>query len=155
MDIDYQVQLVPQPTDKSCWAASMAMIVGYRDSASYTADAIAAQAGMDTNTPYSWNDILSAVSAWQLKQIGPASAMPAAWGDLLQSNGPLWIVEVGNPYHAVVVGGIHGDGTPEQTTLTIYNPWPPNQGVVEQKAFLDFDSDFGLGAGSDAQIVSA
>lgn len=50
IDIDYQVQLVPQPTDKSCWGAAMAMIVGYRDNASYTPDAIAAQAGMDTNT---------------------------------------------------------------------------------------------------------
>ena len=62
---------------------------------------------------------------------------------------------IGNPHHAVVVGGIHGDGTPEQTTVTIYNPWPPNQGAVEQKAFLDFDSDFGLGAGANTQIVSA
>lgn len=99
---------------------------------------------------------MNAVAAWGLRQIGPASAMPDVWANLLQSNGPLWIVEVGNPYHAVVVGGIHGDGTPEQTILTIYDPWPPNQGAVdEQKAFLDFDSDFSLGAGADAQIVSA
>jgi hypothetical protein len=62
MDIDYPVQLVPQPTDMSCWAAAIAMLVGYRDSTSYTPDAIAAQVGMDTSVPYAWSVIQSAIS---------------------------------------------------------------------------------------------
>lgn len=153
MDIELPVELVPQPSKVSCWAAAMAMVVSYRDRASYTAESIAETAGMDTNTGYGWPAILNAVAVWNLRQLGPASAMPERWAKLLDTYGPLWIVETGNPYHAVVVAGIHGDGTLEQTTVTVYNPWPPNQGAVETIGFLDFDSDFGLGAGADAQIV--
>jgi ABC-type bacteriocin/lantibiotic exporter with double-glycine peptidase domain len=154
LSVALPVQLVPQPTDVSCWAASMAMVAGYRDSASYSADAIAAQAGMDTATGYGWNDIQSAVNTWGLRQLGPASQLPSAWADQLQTYGPIWIVETGAPYHAVVVVGINGDGTPEGTTVTLNNPWPPGVGAVENKSFIDFDSDFGLGAGADAQNVS-
>src|SRR6187431_2829534 len=31
IDIRYDVQLIPQETDVSCWAAAAAMIVGWRD----------------------------------------------------------------------------------------------------------------------------
>ena len=65
------------------------------------------------------------------------------------------IVEVGAPYHAVVLSGMHGDGTPGGTQVTVYNPWPPNQGAIEYKTFLDFDQEFGLGAGAGAMIVHA
>ncbi len=153
--IDNNLQLVPQPTPVSCWVASLAMVVGYRDSMSNTPDTIAAAAGMDVNTSYGWSDIEKAVAAWKLQETGPASAMPSDWATMLQTWGPLWIVEVGAPYHAVVLSGMHGDGTPGGTQVTVYNPWPPNQGAIEYKTFLDFDQEFGLGAGAGAMIVHA
>jgi hypothetical protein len=152
--IDYQVELVPQPTEASCWAAALAMITSFRDQASYSADEVASRANMDIKRSYGWNDIRSAVSTWQLKEAGPTCAMPGYWAGLLQANGPLWVVEVGNPgTHAVVLVGMHGDGTPEGTSATLNNPWPPNQGAVQEKTFQDFDKDFGLGAKASAMIV--
>jgi len=153
--IDLSVQLVPQPTDKTCWAASMSMIVSTRDGQSTGPEAIAQAAGMTINDGYGWDDILKAVAKWNLNQIGPACALPSAWADLLAAHGPIWIVEIGAPYHAVVVTGVEGDGTPEGTTILVNNPWPPNTGAQERKAYADFENEFELGAGAGAQMLSA
>lgn len=153
--VDYAVPLIPQPTNVSCWAAALAMVVSFRDYASYAPETIAAQAGMDLYTGYDWWSIRRAVITWQLRERGPASAMPAEWSRLLRMLGPLWIVEVGAPYHAVVLSGIAGDGTPNGSWVTVYNPWPPTQGAIEYKWFTDFDAEFGLGAGADSMIVHA
>lgn len=155
IEIDVEIELIPQPTPISCWAAALAMVVGARDRESYSPETIASAAGMDTNTPYGWSAIERAVTAWDLHETGPASAMPSEWARLLELWGPLWIVEVGAPYHAVVLAGMYGDGTPDSTQVTVYNPWPPNQGAIEYKTFLDFDNEFGLGAGASAMIVHA
>jgi len=153
LPVSYDLELVPQPTPVSCWVASLAMIIGYRDSASYDPKDIASAAGMDLDTGYGWDQIRDAVNVWNLKEEGPASAMPELWAQMLRDMGPIWIVEVGAPYHAVVLAGIQGDGTPEGSRVTVYNPWPPKQGAIEYKTFLDFDSEFGLGAGAGAAIV--
>ena len=153
--VDLSVQLVPQPTDVSCWAASMAMIVGNRDQTSTTSDAIAQAANMTTTDGYGWSDIENAVKQWGLTELGPACALPTAWADMLNAHGPIWIVETGAPYHAVVVTGVEGDGTPEGSFIIVNNPWPPNAGAVERKAYADFENDFELGANSNALMVSA
>jgi len=155
VSVHYQVELIPQPNPVSCWAASLAMVASYRDAMSYPPDAIASRAGMDIALSYGWPDIEKAVTTWDLRETGPASAMPSEWARLLQNNGPIWIVEVGAPYHAVVLTGIEGDGTADSTTVTINNPWPPAQGAYETKTFRDFDTEFGLGAGAGAMIVHA
>ena len=153
--VKLSVQLVPQPTDRSCWAASMAMIVGNRDNISIEAESIASAAEMTTTDSYGWEGIQTAVDHWNLREQGPACLTPSAWAAMLRTSGPIWIVETGNPYHAVVVIGIDGDGTPEGSTVYINNPWPPNSGVQEAKAFVDFENEFELGSGVNAQNVTA
>ena len=153
--IQLSVPLIPQPTDSSCWAASMAMIVSTRDSSSTAPDSVAQAAGMTTTDGYGWSDIQRAVKQWNLRQLGPACALPTAWADQLRSYGPIWIVEIGAPYHAVVVTGVDGDGTPEGSTIIVNNPWPPNAGAQERKPYTEFENEFELGAGANAQMVSA
>lgn len=153
--VDTTLELVPQPTDVSCWVAALAMVIGARDRTSYTPDTVASTAGMSTTESYGWSDIERAVTAWGLHETGPTSAMPSEWARMLQTWGPLWVVEIGAPYHAVVAAGMHGDTTPGGTQVTVYNPWPPNQGAIEYKSFLDFDNEFGLGAGAGTMIVHA
>ena len=155
ISIDHNVNLVPQPTRVSCWAAALTMVVSYRDSASYSPATIASQAGMNLNAGYGWPRIRRAVSTWGLSQTAPMSAYPSYWADLLRTYGPLWIVKVGAPYHAVVLGGMHGTGSPDATEVTIYNPWRPNVGAIQYRTFRDFDNGFGLGAGAGAAIVHA
>jgi hypothetical protein len=153
VSIEHELELVPQPTTVSCWAASLTMLINFRDKMSHDPADVASAAGMDLDTGYGWDQIRGAVATWGLHEDGPASAMPSMWADLLRAHGPIWIVEVGAPYHAVVLAGIDGDGTPDGTSVTVYNPWPPQQGAIEYQSFLDFDSEFGLGAGAGAAIV--
>jgi hypothetical protein len=147
MAINQSVTLVPQPTEVTCWAASIAMLVGK------TAEQVCEDAGMTTTDGYGWSEIQNAVAFHGLKEIGPACGGPDYFGPLLERS-PLWIVEVGAPYHAVVVAGLNGGGNWNDTEVTIYNPWPPGSGAIEYKTFEDFANEYELGAGAMAQIVS-
>lgn len=147
--------LIPQPTEVSCWAASMAMVVSYRAGRRLSPRRIARRARMTLTDGYSWSDIRKAVSTWGLRTIAPATWMPEPWNDMLSRLGPLWIVQVGDPYHAVVLTGMHGDGTVGATEVTLLNPWPPGEGAVEYLTFEDFNNRYGAGAGAEAQIVHA
>jgi hypothetical protein len=144
------IPLVAQPTDVTCWAASIAMLVGR------SAEDVCDAAGMSVDVGYGWDDIRKAVWAFNLTEIGPACGGPDYFAPMLERS-PLWIVEVGAPYHAVVVTGMYTDADEwawDNTTVTINNPWPPGSGTVEEKAFADFANEYELGAGSLAQIVS-
>jgi ABC-type bacteriocin/lantibiotic exporter with double-glycine peptidase domain len=151
--ISFDVPLIIQPTPVSCWAASLAMVVSFRDSAMYAVEDIASEAGMDVFSGYKWAQIQNAVSKWSLKQEGSECAPPSFWAGLLRTFGPLWVVEIGAPTHAVVVTGMQGDGTPENTTVVINNPAPANAGGAQQKSFLDFENEFELGVRANAMIV--
>lgn len=153
LSVKLDVPLVPQPTATSCWAAALTMVISDREQMSYSVEHVATTAGMDLADSYDWNEIRHAVQVWDLYEEGPVSALPQYWADLLSAYGPIWVVEVGAPYHAVVVIGIQGDGTPENTWVTLNNPWPPELGTVEYKIFTDFDYEFGLGAGANAMMV--
>jgi Papain-like cysteine protease AvrRpt2 len=144
------IPLVAQPTDVTCWAASIAMLVGK------TAEEVCEGAGMTTTDGYGWSDIQRAVSYWGLREIGPACGGPDYFAPMLQSS-PLWIVEVGAPYHAVVLTGMYCDGDEwdiNTTRVTVNNPWPPGSGNIEDRGFLDFSNDYELGSGANAMIVS-
>lgn len=151
--VNLDVPLIPQPTAVSGWAASLAMVAAYRDRASYSAEQVAGAANMDVQSDYDWTEIQNAISVWDLQTEGPISAMPEYWANLLQQFGPVWIVEVGNPNHVVIIVGVNGDGTAEGTSITLNNPWPPENGTVETKPFTDFETDFELATGPKTQIV--
>lgn len=144
------IPLIAQPTDVTCWAASIAMLVGQ------SAEDVCASAGMSTTEGYGWEDIRKAVSIYGLTEIGPACGGPDYFAPMLERS-PLWIVEVGAPYHAVVLTGMYTDADEwawDNTTVTVNNPWPPGSGAVETKSFMDFANEYELGAGAMAQIVS-
>lgn len=154
-EVSYDVPLVPQPTDVSCWAASLTMVISHRDQASYSVEDVAAQAGLNTSDSYDWSSIKGAVQSWGLNEVWPASGTPEYWADQLASRGPIWVVETGNPYHAVVLVGISGDGSVDNSRVTVNNPWPPNAGEVQTLDFSTFESDFELGSGADTAMVTA
>jgi hypothetical protein len=144
------IPLIPQPTEVTCWAASIAMLVGR------SVEEVCDGAGMTTTDGYGWPDIERAVSYWGLTQIGPACGGPDYFAPMLDRS-PLWIVEIGAPYHAVVLTGMYTDADEwawDNTTVTVNNPWPPNSGNVETRSFMDFANDYELGSGAMAQIVS-
>jgi ABC-type bacteriocin/lantibiotic exporter with double-glycine peptidase domain len=150
VSIQYSVPLIPQPNDTSCWAAAMAMVVSYRRRQSISPQRIASAVSMSLDSCYGWNVIYDAARYWQLSPIQSASYTGEGWLRLLKAAGPLWLVEIGAPSHAVVLTG--GDGS----SFSLNNPWPPRRGNREVKSLAQLDQDFGgalQAVGSNVQLM--
>ena len=160
--VEHDVRLIPQPDKNACWAASMAMLLGFRGAASVDPEALAREVGGSLSTSYDWN-LLSNVSARHgfvaLAQPPNASLYhaPTQWAQWLRDHGPLWVVIIGAP-HAVVLAGVRGDlSAPALVEVRVLNPWdtrvafdndpvafnPPNQGQDSWIPFEQFAADFG------------
>ena len=143
------VQLVPQPTSMSCWAAAAAMVVGWRDRVSVDPAAVASGSGF-------WSEYTSGLwprdhddmgRAWGLVVEPPQSYSVDGLRALIERNGPLWIGLLmpsgshGFPDaygHAVVVTGLYGDGTPGGTKLRILDPLPEGTGSRYELSLAEF-----------------
>lgn len=162
VDLTFAVPLIPQPDKKSCWAASMSMLLSYYRQAEMTPESLAQQVGLSLRTSYGW-DMLEAVrTKFLFKEVSLQSNYsyvppPENWYQWLDQFGPLWVTLKGNPSHAVVVAGISGDLTPANTSIHVLNPWdekthfdkdpvdfhPANPGREETLGFNDFSVLFG------------
>lgn len=147
-DIRYEVELVPQLTGFSCWAAGAAMIVGWRDQVCINPSEIAAgtgywaqyQQGLDANDT-------GMFEYWGLEYEAPQTYTPQGLVDLVRSYGPLWVATHEGAPHIRVIAGISGDGTPTGTILTIYDPWQRgmrryrsnNTGSIYTETFQEFE----------------
>jgi papain like cysteine protease AvrRpt2 len=60
----------------------------------------------------------------------------------LLKNGPVVMMGYIPSGHAVVLGGIVSDGTANGTTLTVYDPWPPNVGSSYSANYLQMMTRF-------------
>lgn len=120
----YEVPAYAQPTNMSCWATAIAMMVSWKHSMSIAPEAIAERLGYTTQfqTGGLHPEDTKVFEAWGLKWEPPMSYTVDGLANLLKSNGPLWIA--GNPQapHVRVITGITGDGTPNGTHLLINDP---------------------------------
>jgi hypothetical protein len=159
IDIYHFVPFVPQPTSVSCWSASLAMILWWRDNQDAQmclADALTPeqvadnlgywqqyfQDGMDAYDTYPFQ-------VFNFVTVPPMSFPVETLAGFLQ-NGPLWVAYYGctNPLdtcgHAVVLVGMRGDGTPENTLVILHDPDAgtgtyPNLGVRDREmAYTEF-----------------
>ncbi|MGB0065366.1 MAG: papain-like cysteine protease family protein [Terracidiphilus sp.] len=125
------VELINQPTGMSCWAASAAMVVGWRDKVSLDPAAIASGAGQWAAFTNGLNpaDIPTLATAWGLAQEPGQCYNANGLLQLLQTYGPLWVGAEVPGLHAIVVTGIYGDGTPDGTYVRINDPWDRDPGT--------------------------
>jgi hypothetical protein len=130
IDIWHEVPLVPQVTGMSCWAAAAAMIIGWRDSIPVDPGEVARAAGRwreyrDGLEPES---VESFARTWGLtvRRLGALTA--PVLRQLLVDHGPLWVGEASPGLHVVVVSGLVGDGTDENTEVRVVDPWPVGRG---------------------------
>jgi N-acetylmuramoyl-L-alanine amidase len=133
-DIRYFVGLIPQPTGMSCWAASAAMMVSWREQMSRVDSAeVARGAGRwaEYQTGLNPHDVGHLATAWGLIAEPPQSYTVEGLRRLLETRGPLWIGEAVPRLHAIVITGIYGDGT----TVIIKDPWPPGTGAEYEWTF--------------------
>lgn len=129
----YDVPLVPQTTGMGCWAASIAMILGWKNQASYDPSRIATnqgglnyepslQSGLDPNDRY-----ILGRNGFRLE---PAQCyMPQAIRALLERFGPLWLAGWAPGPHIRVVTGF------DQGQIHINDPWPVNTGARYSRQF--------------------
>jgi len=162
-NVHYEVELIPQSTGVSCWAAATAMLIGWRDLVVLNPDEIAEGVGywaQYNNDEYSVDrllqpDDLNMFEVWNIVPDTRLTFSLEELGHLLWSYGPLWVASDenlngdGNHHgHIRVISGIDGDGTPDGTLLTIQDPWdrnstrfrPSNRGSSYQETYAEFIS---------------
>lgn len=158
--IDYNVQIIPQPTGMSCWAAGLAMLVAWRDGCQVVHNEIKNGIGYwkqyvaYLNEDFNLNVGLSPDEAtpllkWGLQLESPQSYTVEGFANLLGNYGPLWVAsaegESATP-HIRVIAGMRGDGTPDGTLLTVYDPWEKgmsrfkssNKGAIYEETYQQF-----------------
>jgi V8-like Glu-specific endopeptidase len=140
------VQLVPQPTTMSCWAAAAAMIVGWRDRVSIDPAEIAARTGhwaeYDLANGLYPSDHRNLGLAWRLHLEPPQDYTIDGLRQLLQNNGPLWVGVAVPSGHAVALTGIFGDGTVDGTFVRVNDPWPPGRGSQYEQGLRQFMQEY-------------
>jgi hypothetical protein len=126
--------LINQMTGMSCWAASAAMVVGWRDRMEIDPAQIAAATG-------AWSayanglapqDIPSLARAWRLSVQPPQSFAIDDLRRLIESKGPLWVAAAVPGLHAIVVTGMYSDGSVDNTFVRISDPWDRDPGTPGQ-----------------------
>lgn len=118
--VDHPVVHITQQSEMTCWAASMAMIVNYRDGTSYDDHTLCDHLGMPKDGA-TVQQVDQALAQLSLHLIAPASMLPDGWIHLLH-NGPKGIIVPGTPWHRIVIAGVQTDGTPESTHFHVCDP---------------------------------
>lgn len=132
--MQYDVPLIPQSQSMSCWAASIAMILGWRDSASYSDTGIATDFGglsylPQMKTGLDPNDIYI-LRRYGFDTEAPQCYLPNAVYMLLSQYGPLWLASSVPGAHIRVITGMD-DGYSETSTVYINDPWEKGMQVFQ------------------------
>jgi hypothetical protein len=136
LDISHRVTLASQPTSNTCYAAAATMVLGPIGSKSFAPGPNPPGINPDDH----WARSFVRQFSWSLEY--GMTPMPQALAAFLRS-GPFWLAgnlpfPTGPSYHAVVVGSIWGDGSPDGTMLLLYDPWPVNRGERYGIMFGDY-----------------
>lgn len=131
----YDVPLVPQSTNMSCWAASIAMILGWKNQQCIADVTIAANHGGTSYLP-SMASGLDPNDRYILERNGfeldaPQCYTLAGIRTLLESRGPLWVASAVPSAHIRVIRGYDG------ARLFVNDPAPVNVGAQYTRGFRE------------------
>lgn len=153
LTLDHHIRTVPvvaQPSHMTCWAAVATMLLSWRDGTSYgIRDAVGSNdptwaAKFDAGSGLRPAEKEPFLSAMGLVAEPPMNYSVEGLYELLVDHGPLWLTTDENTasgfsIHARVLVGMSGDGTIENTTLTLIDP---NGGRVVRESFETFAEKF-------------
>jgi len=136
MNIKYEVNVIPQMTSMSCWAASISMILGWKRKMSIPDEEIAKNPGgksyMTSYTKGLDPNDKRILNANGFKVDAPQCYTANAIGELLRFHGPLWVATWAPGPHVRVVSGLLGG------TVLISDPAPIGEGSQYKMAFSRF-----------------
>jgi N-acetyl-anhydromuramyl-L-alanine amidase AmpD len=117
-----EVELIPQQTNFSCWAAAGAMLMGWRDRVSMSPDSVAQVCSRSTASGLLTDDNLKFAAEMGFNAVAPVCYTEEGFRQLLENNGPLWVSEGTPPnLHAIIVTGMYSDG--KNSFVRIADPW--------------------------------
>jgi Papain-like cysteine protease AvrRpt2 len=87
------------------------------------------------------SNIQSFALSYNLQLYYPQCWLISGLTDLLK-RGPVALMGPIPSLHAIVIGGIEGDGTDGGTQLKIYDPWPPNVGRIYNISYKNLMNQF-------------
>jgi hypothetical protein len=142
----------------SCWAASAAMLVGWRDSVPVHAEEVAAGAGHFAayRSGLRPTDVFHLARAWRLVIEHQSPTSVASLRTLLEVSGPLWVGEASPGLHSIVLVGLHGGGAPDDTWVRVNDPWPIDRGERYQitvRSLFDHLASAAALAGAHPQVL--
>jgi hypothetical protein len=128
-----KVPAIKQPESMACWATAATIMISWKERKEYEIEEVVARAGKkylafyEANTGIDGEDKAEFLSALNLRAEAPQTFTVKGWLWLLQNYGPLWVTsedKQGSKFsvHARIVIAISGDGSIENTYLTIIDP---------------------------------
>ncbi len=135
-----------QPSGMVCWATVTTMMISWRRQQSLSIETAIGDIGQTWLQKFRNNQGLAADEKIPFLQAAgfqfeyPQSLSIVGWEQILRQYGPIWVTtdedpSVGFAIHARIMSAIRGDGTPDNTFLTITDPARGNQ---YQEKFSDF-----------------
>ena len=136
-----------QPSNMTCWATVYAMLVAWRDQRSRPIADVLADVAKKWADKFAANGGTTAEEEAEFWAATNLVAQPLAshtvesWESLLREFGPLWIMVDVDPsdaraIHALMMTGIHGDGSPDGTTVDISDPASGTRRPMKLSEFL-------------------
>ncbi|MGH7451620.1 MAG: papain-like cysteine protease family protein, partial [bacterium] len=129
-DINWNdVELMPQLTTMSCWAAAAAIIIGWRDRISINETEVAKDSGRwqayQNLIGLAYEDTPAFARDWGLAIEPPQSYSIDGFREMLERNGPLWVGAITPMDHVIVVTGMYSNGNSDgsDTYVRIFDPW--------------------------------
>lgn len=134
--ISHSVEVFPQPTNMTCWSAAATMLFG-NVCVGPGGAALDPSGGLKADP----NNVDTFAAAHGLQLHYPQTWTVSGLADLMHY-GPLMAIGALPSLHAIVIGGMNGDGTAGGTTLTVYDPWPPTVGRIYNVTYDQLLSNF-------------
>jgi len=150
VNIHYNVFLVAQPDNYTCWAASGAMILSYWHDVETSSSNPAYSVQQIKDRVASGGpkyDVSRGLKPEDTKPVGDILGLsfdyPMCYGvdgfaSVLKDKGPVVFIRAsmgGKGAHAIAVIGMNGDGTPDGTTVETLNPDPVGTGAAQNVSF--------------------
>ena len=135
--IKYHVPLIHQTKQMGCWAASIAMILSWRDNKRYTPQEIAIGCDYNQQREAGLNpEDSTPLKHWGFEWLMPQSLLVAGLYQLLCQRGPLWVASLTPFPHVRVIVGMEPNPDPSKAILYMNDPDPGGAGKYAEDYYV-------------------